>query len=217
MSGVDWISFAQELLDPEAADDTDDPTRLAPPGFTSSMTRTASASRRGSPPRTSDVFSSVDVDELGAGTSSISSAEPAQRRADAHELACRKQWVGGGAAMANVPEPALPRAATNARSVTPCLSPAASCCSAPGCWGRHSWRTGGSQRADPRPPDASPTASVRTPFVLVRSPSKGAIVGRTAMMRVPSALLGLLLLLAQGCATVPIASSDRDITVSEGW
>jgi predicted secreted protein len=35
------------------------------------------------------------------------------------------------------------------------------------------------------------------------------------MVRVPSALLGVLLLV-QGCATVPIASSDRDITVSEG-
>jgi len=41
------------------------------------------------------------------------------------------------------------------------------------------------------------------------------MVGRTVMMRVPSALVGILLL-AQGCATVPIASSDRDITVSEG-
>ena len=35
------------------------------------------------------------------------------------------------------------------------------------------------------------------------------------MMRVPSALVGVLLL-GQGCAAVPIASSDRDVTVSEG-
>jgi len=41
------------------------------------------------------------------------------------------------------------------------------------------------------------------------------MVGRTAMTRIRSALLGVLLL-AQGCTTVPIATSDRDLTVSEG-
>jgi predicted secreted protein len=41
------------------------------------------------------------------------------------------------------------------------------------------------------------------------------MVGRTAMLRVPSPLVGILLL-AQGCATAPIASSDRDVIVSEG-
>ena len=41
------------------------------------------------------------------------------------------------------------------------------------------------------------------------------MVGRTAMLRVPSALVGIFLL-AQGCATAPIASSDRDVIVSEG-
>jgi hypothetical protein len=35
------------------------------------------------------------------------------------------------------------------------------------------------------------------------------------MTRIRSALLGVLLL-AQGCTTVPIAASDRDLTVSEG-
>jgi predicted secreted protein len=41
------------------------------------------------------------------------------------------------------------------------------------------------------------------------------MVGRTAMTRMRSALLGVLLL-ASGCTTAPIASSDRDLTVSEG-
>ena len=36
-----------------------------------------------------------------------------------------------------------------------------------------------------------------------------------AKTRISSALLGVLLL-AYGCATAPIASSDRDLTVSEG-
>jgi predicted secreted protein len=41
------------------------------------------------------------------------------------------------------------------------------------------------------------------------------MVGRTDMTRIRSALLGVLLL-APGCATAPIASIDRDLTVSEG-
>lgn len=41
------------------------------------------------------------------------------------------------------------------------------------------------------------------------------MVGRKAMTRIRSALLGVLLL-AHGCTTVPIATSDRDLTVSEG-
>lgn len=41
------------------------------------------------------------------------------------------------------------------------------------------------------------------------------MVGRTAMTRMRSALLGVLLL-ASGCTTALIASSDRDLTVSEG-
>ena len=41
------------------------------------------------------------------------------------------------------------------------------------------------------------------------------MVGRTAMTRMRSALLGVLLL-ASGCTTAPIASSDRDLTVPEG-
>jgi len=67
-SGADWISFAQELLDPAGfADDTDDPTpAFAPPGFTSSNDTDGLSFAQGfGLPRTSAVFSNVDVDELG--------------------------------------------------------------------------------------------------------------------------------------------------------
>jgi hypothetical protein len=67
-SGADWISFAQELLDPEGfADDTDDPAPVfAPPGFTSSNDFDGLSFAQGSGlPRTSTVFGNVDVDELG--------------------------------------------------------------------------------------------------------------------------------------------------------
>jgi hypothetical protein len=41
------------------------------------------------------------------------------------------------------------------------------------------------------------------------------MVGRRAMTRIRSALLGVLLV-AQGCTTASIAVTDRDLTVSEG-
>ncbi len=74
-SGVAWTSFAQELLDPEGfADATDDPAPFfAPPGFTSSNDSDGLSFGQGfGIPRTSTVFGSVLVDELGAATSSIS-------------------------------------------------------------------------------------------------------------------------------------------------
>lgn len=46
-------------------------------------------------------------------------------------------------------------------------------------------------------------------------PTKNAMVGSTAMRRAYLVLLGLLLV-TQACSSLPIAGSDRDLTVSEG-
>jgi hypothetical protein len=66
-SGVNWVSFAQELLDPVGfADETDiPPPSFAPPGFTSSNDTDGLSFAQGSGiPRTSTVFGSVLADEL---------------------------------------------------------------------------------------------------------------------------------------------------------
>lgn len=66
-SGVNWTSFAQELLDPVGfADGSDDPPpAFAPPGFTSSNETDGLSFAQGSGlPRTSTVFGGVLADEL---------------------------------------------------------------------------------------------------------------------------------------------------------
>ena len=66
-SGVPWVSFAQELLDPVGFLDEQDapPPAFAPPGFTSSNDQDGLSFAQGSVlPRTSTAFGSVAADEL---------------------------------------------------------------------------------------------------------------------------------------------------------
>ena len=66
-SGVPWVSFAQELLDPVGFADEQDapPPPFAPPGFTSSNDQDGLSFAQGSLlPRTSTAFGSVAADEL---------------------------------------------------------------------------------------------------------------------------------------------------------